>query len=787
MTGRFVFSFLTMVSYVAIAQNNGTFSGRVTDAKTGDPIPGVTIRLEGTERGAISDLQGFYLITGITPKTYSLTATSIGYKTRTEYNVVIRSGGNPELNIKLEEQINELAEVTVTVSPFEKLEETPLSIQRLSREEIATYPGGNNDIAKVVQSLPGVSGSIGGFRNDIIIRGGAPNENIYFLDGIEIPTINHFSTQGSAGGPVGLLNVSFFEGVTLSSSSFGAQYDNVLSGVLQFDQRNGNRRDFQSNIRVGSSEAAFTLEGPLAKKDLAYSKTSFILSVRRSYLQLLFKAIGLPFLPDYWDYQYKFSHQINEYNEVFLTGVGSVDDMSINVPEEYDENQQAILDQIPVISQWTTTSGITWKKRFSNKSGFMTTTISTNILTNDFSQYQDNENQTGRFLRNKSSEKETKFRYSFTRFFGSWSLNCGTMAQQATYSNTTENLIVNYLYNTETSFWKYGFFSQVSGRIARDRIGLSVGFRNDANSFLQSGENLLKTFSPRMSFSYRLDEQGKWTIQTSAGRYFKLPPYTILGFKDQTGKFINQSSGYIQSDHLAGGLEFLVTPSARLSLEAFYKKYRNYPISLSDSVSLANLGGDFSVLGNEPVSSSGLGRTYGLEFLFQKKFTTHYYSIVSLTLYRSEFSGLDPKFYLPSAWDSGMILTLTGGYKFGENWELSTRVRYMGRTPYAPVNETASLATYPALIKDYNRLGETYLDPFNQTDLRIDKKWNMRGFTLDIFVDIQNLFAQQLPSPPSYGLRRDATGQVTEPRELVKISSPSNSQILPSLGLVLDF
>ena len=187
-----------------------------------------------------------------------------------------------------------------------------------------------------------------GFRNDVIIRGGAPNENVYYLDGIEIPTINHFSTQGSAGGPVGLLNVSFFEGVTLSASSFAASYDNVLSGVLEFDQRNGNSRKFVGNFRLGSSESALTLEGPLFKSDKSEANTSYIISVRRSYLQLLFQAIGLPFLPDYWDYQYKVIHQINSNNELLFTGVGSIDNFSVNELDEFDAEQKAIQDQVPV-------------------------------------------------------------------------------------------------------------------------------------------------------------------------------------------------------------------------------------------------------------------------------------------------------------------------------------------------------------------------------------------------------------------------------------------------------
>ncbi|MEO1655806.1 MAG: TonB-dependent receptor, partial [Bacteroidota bacterium] len=268
------------------AQNTGTLKGRLLDSKTGEPLIGATVLLEGSDLGGVSDIDGFYKIENIPAKTYSVIASYVGYQSITRFNIVVRSGGNPDLNFKLEESISDVGEIVITASPFDKLDETPLSIQRLSQEEVATYPGGDNDIARVVQSLPGVSSSIGGFRNDVIIRGGAPNESVYYLDGVEIPNINHFATQGSSGGPVGMLNVSFFEGVTLSTSAFGAKYDNALSGVLQFDQRNGDDQNFHTNIRVGASEAALTLEGPLFKgKDRERSKTTFIASARRSYLQ----------------------------------------------------------------------------------------------------------------------------------------------------------------------------------------------------------------------------------------------------------------------------------------------------------------------------------------------------------------------------------------------------------------------------------------------------------------------------------------------------------------------
>ncbi|MEL6924770.1 MAG: TonB-dependent receptor, partial [Bacteroidota bacterium] len=373
-----IISLLLITALVPAMAQNGTLAGRVTDGKTGEPLFGATVAIEGTSLGTTTDLDGYYSLGDIPTKTYNIVADYLGYTTLTRYNVVIRSEGNIDVNFAMDESAITLEELVVRPNPSRKGWETPLSIQKLSQEEIAAYPGGNNDIAKVVQSLPGVSGSVGGFRNDVIIRGGAPNENVYYLDGVEIPNINHFATQGSAGGPVGLLNVSFFEGVSLTTSSFGAQYDNALSGVLQFNQRNGNAKKFGGNLRIGASESGLTLEGPLFRKGKERSNTTFIVSARRSYLQFLFKAIGLPFLPDYWDWQYKINHKIDDYNELIFTGIGASDDFAVNELDEFDEEQQAIQDQVPVIRQYSNANGIIWKRRFKDNSGLMQTTLSSN-------------------------------------------------------------------------------------------------------------------------------------------------------------------------------------------------------------------------------------------------------------------------------------------------------------------------------------------------------------------------------------------------------------------------
>lgn len=777
-------AFFAFTASVVFGQNVGTLSGYVTDAKSSEPLIGATVQVEGTDKGTVTDIDGFYEIQNVSTKSYTITASYIGYDPDSKFNVIVKSVGNAELSFTLTEAAVALGEVVVKASSIKDMI-SPLSTQRLSAVEIATYPGGNNDIAKVVQSLPGVGGSVGGFRNDVIIRGGAPNENVYYLDGMEIPNINHFATQGSAGGPVGLLNVSFIEDVDLTTSAFNARYDNPLSGVLQFNQRVGNTREGRVNIRISASEAALTGEGPLFRKGEAQAKTSFIGSVRRSYLQLLFEAIGLPILPDYWDYQYKITHQLNEFNQINLLGVGSIDDFGVNVPDDFDALDQAFLEQVPIIKQRTNTTGLSWKYRLAEGAGFMLTTASINTLKNDFTRYEDNVNETGAFFTNDSEETEIKLRHEQTRYVGDWILSGGLSLQRAMFSNNSMNQIDNVSYLSEIDFVKYGVFIQASGSVLNNRLDLSFGLRTDANTFTTQEDQLLKTLSPRFSFSYALTAEKNWKLNASIGRYFKIPPYTILGFRNNAGALINEDARYIRSDHFVVGVEHKLRESTRITIEGFYKKYDDYPVSVLDNVSLANKGGGFEVLGNEDIVSDGEGRAYGIEFLFQQEFTKRFYGILAYTLFKSEFSDVGGV-YRPSSWDSRQLLSFTGGYKFDNNWEISLRYRFAGQTPFAPVDESATLASYPAIILDYDRLGDERLDTYSVADIRIDKKWNFKNLALNIFLEAENAFAAQVPEPTQYGLSRDASGNLITPRGLTALP-PQDGQIIPTVGIVLDF
>ena len=796
------------------AQSTGIVSGTVRDRATQEALPGVTVVLEGTAAGIATDAEGRYRLS-VAVGSYNLRATSVGYDALLRANVSITSGNANILNLELNAGAKALDEVTVVANRAIRVAtaETPLSVQQLNVEEIKSNPGGNFDISRVIQSLPGVGGTAatGGFRNDIIIRGGAPNENVYYLDGIEVPVINHFQTQGSAGGPVGILNVSFIEDVTLSSSAFNARYDNALSSVLQFRQRDGNPERLQGNLRTSATEVAGTLEGPLAKN------TTFLASVRRSYLQLLFKVLDLPIRPNYWDAQYKITTRLSPKTTVTALGIGALDEFAVVPPKNSTPEKDNVLRRTPSFDQWSYTAGFSLR-HLVNK-GYLNVALSRTQLYNKVDLFEGGTdgpnagNEAKRILLTRSGEAETKLRLDVNKISGPWRYSYGAVGQYIEYNNRFSqlktgavldgagNVVVPALtvaFQSAIDFTRFGAFGQVSrALLPADRLTLSFGLRADGNSFQTDGANLLRTLSPRLAASLALTPS--LNANASVGRYYKILPSTVLGYRDAAGTLVNTDSRYIGNTHYVAGLEWLPRPATRFTLEGFYKQYDHYPVSVRDGISLANRGGDFAAFGNEAVTSTGDGRTYGVEFFFQQKLRRNLFAVASYTWFRSEFTDRAGT-YTPSAWDSRNLVSALLGYKLGRGWEVGLKYRFSGGTPFTPFNAAASRATFATTgvgVLDFGRFNTQRLGYFQQLDFRLDKKVNLRRTTFDFYVDVTNALLSKNPVPPQYSFRRqpDNSFDTTDGQPLR--SDGSNGQpllldtasalVTPTIGFVLEF
>ena len=793
-----ILSFLLIFSSAMIAQS-GIVKGILTDALTNEPVGFANVLVMGTDNGAVTDIDGKYEITGLTPGLYDVRASFVGYAELTQFEIQVTNSKPAIVDFKMDASGNELDEVVVKASPFRKTEESPVSLRTIGVAEIQRNPGGGRDISKVIQSLPGVT-SASSFRNDLIIRGGAPNENRFYLDDVEVPNINHFATQGSSGGPVGLINVNFIREVDFFSGAFPANRGNALSSVLNFKQADGRDDRLGATFMVGSSDVGGTIEGPLS------DKTTFLFSARRSYLQFLFKAIGLPFLPTYNDFQAKVKYKIDQKNEIYFVGLGAIDQFQLNLDANETESQQNALDFLPVSPQWNYTNGLVYKHY--DKKGYWTFVASRNMLNNESFKYFKNDDSTedNLILRYKSQEIENKLRLENTTRMGLVKINFGGAFEFVKYNNSTFNKIFTPTgpqtidYSSSFSTSKYGVFGQGSSKLLKERLVLSLGFRMDGNFFGPNMIDPIKHFSPRFSLAYALNERLSFNFNT--GRYFQLPPYTIMGYQEN-GVFVNKGIDYIQNDQVVAGFEFNTASSSKISIEGYFKKYNDYPFLTREQITLANLGSDFGIIGNEPAVSMSTGQTYGLEFLFQQRLYKGFYGIGSYTLGWSEFEDKRGNL-IPSAWDSRHIVNMTMGKKFGKNWEAGINWRFQTGLPYTPFRDDSNLVSNWDItgrpITDFNRLNTLRGGNSNTIDIRIDKKWFFKKWSLNLYLDVENITgnAVNLPqlfldrpldenmTPIGGGVIENPDAPANEQRYKLKEVIDEGGATLPTIGIMVE-
>lgn len=782
--------------------SQGTIRGKITNPVNNEPIPFANVLIIGTELGAISDAEGDYEIIGIPPGLYNVRASFVGFKTETQFEVQVTLARPVQLDFTLSEDASDLSEVVVN-SEFSRSEETPISVRKLNSNEIERYPGGNRDISRVIQSLPGVASSAS-FRNDIIIRGGAPNENKFFVDEIEVPVINHFATQGSSGGPVGILNVNLIKNVDVITGGFPANRMNSLSSFFEFELKEGRRDKMFTQFTVGASELTLSNEGPIGEN------TTYLFSARRSYLQGLFRLIGLPFLPTFNDFQVKTTTKLNDKTELTFIGIGAIDNFALNqdVPDDETEDERAdrlyLLDVLPIQKQWNYTTGLKLKRFREN--GFWTFVLSRNMLNNESFKYANNDdsNEDNLLFNYVSQESENKFRAENSIFGSGYTLKYGVNLEYARYF--IDNFDRATLASTgevideegKSNYASYGAFVSGTKNFFQDRLILSGGIRMDGSDFGSTAQNPLNQLSPRISASYQL--KPNLFATANAGIYYQKPPYTALGFIDEDGVLINQENDirFIRNSQLIAGLEWQIPEkNRRITAEAFYKRYGNYPTSIRNGISLANLGADFGVIGNEPVESNSEGRAYGLELLYQQRLFKNFYGIAALTLVRSEFTNPNTDGFLPSSWDNRFIVSLTAGRRFGKNWEIGARWRYLGGTPYTPFDvEQSSLISNWDLrnqgIQDFTQINGVRLEAFHQLDLRVDKKYFFQKWTLNWYVDIQNAYNFQAEQPPLLVPIRDDQGAIlvdpTDPtRYQLRFLENTAGSILPTVGIIVEF
>ena len=774
-----------------LAQPVHQVKGTVIDKSSRQPLEFINVMIVGLNKGGVTNAEGKFSIGQVPPGIYRLQASAIGYKTVTTPEYIL-STRDLHIQIEMEENQTELEGVTVTASPFRRDIESPVSLRIIGLQEIEKSPGANRDISRIVQSYPGVAFSPIGYRNDLIVRGGSPSENRFYLDGVEIPNINHFSTQGASGGPVGILNADLIREVNFYTGAFPTDKGNALSSVLDFKLRDGDMERNSLKATLGASEVSLASNGHLGKK------TSYLVSVRQSYLQFLFDMLGLPFLPTFTDAQFKLKTRFDARNELTVLGLGGIDKMKLNTKAD-DEDNEYILSYLPKIQQETFTLGAVY--RHYAGAHVQSVVASHSYLNNRNTKYQQNDESDPDhlMLRLRSTEQNTQLRLENSSSFRNWKVTVGTSLDYSQYSNTTFQKVYTdraqtFDYHTYLGIMRWGLFGTINYTAIDERFTASLGLRADANNYSAAMKDLSDQLSPRLSLSYQLTEH--WSLSGNAGLYYQLPPYTALGFKNNNGLYANKYAlRYMQVSQGSIGLNWRKGDTFEVSVEGFYKDYDKIPLSVADGIPLTCKGNDYGVIGNELLTSTAQGRSYGAELLLKWLVAKKLNLASSFTLFKSEYRTDKESEYIASAWDNRFIFNLRGTYNLPRHWSVGMKVSCIGGAPYTPYDaDKSSLVTaWNAQGKpyyDYTRYNEERLPAFTQVDIRIDKTFYLKRCMLGFYIDLQNIAGSKLKQADvlmSTGVIKNPDAPIAEQRYVMKSLKQESGTLLPTLGITFEY
>jgi hypothetical protein len=754
----FIFSLFSIVSAQEPQPKAGSIVGHVKNNATLEGVVSATVILQGTTIGAATDIDGNFVIKNVPIGTYNVRVSALGFLPMVKTDVVVSVSKPADVHFLIMESTVELEGITVTTEYFQKSPDAPISVQTLGAEEIRRLPGGLEDVVRAISILPGVAQVQNG-RNDLIVRGGAPSENLFVIDNIEISNINHFGTQGASGGPLSYINLDFVDETTFKTGGFGAKYGDKLSSVLTINLKDGREDRLGGKATISASQFGLNLEGPTNEHG------SFLFSARRSYLDFIFKAAGFGFVPEYWDFLGKVNYTLSPKDRLTILSVVALDNVKLfNDTEDKRYTNSRILasDQTQYLG------GISWNHLM--KKGFTNVTLSQTFVGYNFIQ---NDSLLKPIFKSVSDEYETTLRgdvlfqlnkeseFSIGVVGKYIDFNSSIVLPDTFFIGTTPLKVDATLATTAAKSAGYVQYS----RSLRNDLRITLGGRIDYFNLIK--ENV--AFSPRFALSYSLSPI--LTVSGSIGRYHQAPSYVWL-----VANPANRNLNYVAVDQYVAGIEYLFRSDVKLSLEGYVKQYSNYPAStVRRYLVLANTGAGFggsqdgyASFGLDPLVSAGSGEAHGLELFLQKKLSeVPCYGLVSISWNEAQFKALDG-ISRSSSFDQRWIINVGGGYILNELWEFSGKFRIATGRPYTPY--------LPGGIQNVAAYNTVRIDANHSLDVRVDRRWNFNDWNLITYIDIQNIYNRKAVDVPVYDARTNEVKQ-----------TGGSIGLLPSIGVSAEF
>ena len=756
-----LFQWIHLVPVQASDISTGRVEGRLIDAETKMPLIGANILIINTVLGAASDIEGEFVIENVPVGNYSLQFSYIGYKSVIKTDVIIRPGRRSFVQAELNMAAISSDEVVVTAGYFNQKSDQPLSLANFSREEIRRAPGSAGDVSRIILGLPSLA-KMDDQSNNLIVRGGSPLENTFYIDNMEMPNINHFPTQGASGGAIGILNVDLIEDVDFHTGGFSAVYGDKLSSIMNINFREGNRSRYDVQLDLNFAGFGGVAEGPLLNKG------SWLVSARRSYLDFLVKTVnvGSTMAPSFGDYQGKLVYDLNPAHKLTLIG--------IYADEHNSPDQETAIENDMVFfgnqDNYQSMLGVNWQALW-QKIGYSNTSITYNgaRFVEDFY-----ETGSGDPLgRNRSFEQSITFRnVNHFKLHPNHSLEIGAEIKalnsdfnnyQDEYSDAFGNLVpASYVLEEIREHKVSGFASYIFKPMPS--LTTTMGIRTDYFSYNNNFH-----LSPRIAFSYQLNSRLK--INGATGVYYQNLPLLLLVSSDR-----NRDLKDLYAAHYIAGMEYLLTSSTRMTMEFYQKNYRDFPIDITQP-GLFLLDEVFYkqgyVFNTQQINSVGKAYSRGIELMIQKKLARDFYGLASASFFRTRYQGADDT-WRNRIFDNRLIVSIEGGYKPNSRWEFSLRWIYAGGRPFTPYDVEASQALNRG-VYDESQINEDRYPAYHSLNVRFDRRFHFSRSNLILYLSVWNTYNRQNVSAYFWNQTENKQGTIYQ------------FNMLPIFGLEFEF
>jgi hypothetical protein len=756
---------LSLVAVSAAAQDTtgvGALSGVVATAD-GQPAESVRVCALDTAACATSDAEGAFRMNELRAGAYSLEILPLEGLPFISDPVDVRAGVEATVEITLPEPQDFQQTVTVTAPAFQAPDEVKSSGFLVAPRDILKSASALQDVSRYVQSLPGVAIGTNDFRNDIIVRGGSPLENLFVVDNVEIPNINAFANFASAGGTVSLLDSELLQDVTFLTGGYPAAYVNRTSSVLQVTQREGSREAFGGTVTLGFAGAGAILEGPING-----GKGSWVVSARRSFLDLFTQDVGFGGVPIVYSLNAKAVYDLTPRDRIWLVNIAGVDEIRLGRTASSD-----LADEISNFdiryNGWRSATGVNWQRIFGARGvGLLGLTHSEAKVGQ---QVKDLVSQavvppgvsadaliarSPVVYAEDSRESETTIKYDLTihtplvdavqtgvslKTFGINYAARSPFGSDSPYSAASG--IDPLLLDTRFRSYQSGAYLQGTTQVSA-RVSVTLGGRVDHYDILSEAR-----VSPRAGLTVRLTEA--LSLNASTGSYYQQPAFLFVSAFPQNASLVPW-----RADHYVTGLAWSPRADLRVTAEAYRKTYSDYPVASGlPTLSLANIGDTFNV--REilfPLTSAGTGYSQGMEFFVEKRLTSKLYGQGNLSFSRTRHAGRDGVLR-PGSFDYPVVFNLLGGYRLSPAWEISGRMSYLSGRPFTPYDSVVSAAQRRG-VYELARVNAERAPSYARLDIRVDRAITVGGRPMNLFLGVQNVTNRRNFASYSWNRRTNA-------------------------------